>query len=84
MEGYEMLQAELIDIRQHIAARARICSGGCSFFAPEYQQGRKVAGVGTCQKHDSQCSVQVGIMCLWAQPNMSTTTISSRATALHR
>ena len=45
--------------------RPRVCSGGCSFFLAEYDRGRKIAGVGTCQKHDSQLPVQVGNLCLW-------------------
>ena len=49
-------------------ARQRICSGACPFFTPEYDRGRKIAGIGRCEKHDSQLRVQVGDVCIWTQP----------------
>ena len=77
------MTAQVTDIRPHLMARARICSGGCSFFSPQYEYGRKVAGLGACQKHDSQFAVQVGINCLWAQPR-SIAEVSAPPMAQHR
>jgi hypothetical protein len=51
--------------------RQRVCSGACPFFTPEYDRGRKIAGIGRCEKHDSQLRVQVGDFCLWTQPSLS-------------
>jgi len=47
------------------APRSRICSGACPFFSPTYQQGRKLPGVGTCDRHESALPVTVGTLCLW-------------------
>jgi hypothetical protein len=48
----------------------RICSGGCEHFNPVYVEGRKRAGIGTCDKHHSDDDVRVGIRCLWPNPRV--------------
>jgi hypothetical protein len=49
----------------HRAWRRQVCTGACPFFASEYVAGRRVPGVGTCERHASEVAVTVGIECLW-------------------
>ena len=65
-------------------ARHRICSGACPFFSPEYDRGRKIAGIGRCEKHDSQLRVQVGDFCLWARERFAKPAIAQPALAMAR
>ncbi|HZT06999.1 MAG TPA: hypothetical protein VFC51_08200 [Chloroflexota bacterium] len=55
----------------HGQERVRVCSGGCPFFSPEYVNGRKLAGMGCCQKHDSQLTVRVGNACIWPRAGVA-------------
>jgi hypothetical protein len=45
--------------------RSGICSGGCPFFEPEYSDGRKIPGTGSCMKGPEPIGVSVGTPCLW-------------------
>ena len=77
------MQAESIQDHGHASRpRPRICSGGCQFFSPEYNKGRKIAGMGSCDKHDSQLSVQVGEFCVWLTSRVSAPAAASAQTGL--
>ena len=62
--------------------RPRICSGGCQFFSPEYDRGRKIAGMGSCDKHDSQLTVQVGDFCVWLTGRMNAASAANTQNAM--
>ena len=76
-----MTQSELIQPRSQSSSRPRprICSGGCQFFNPEYSRGRKIAGMGTCDKHDSQLTVQVGDFCRWIAGRLNASAAAASA-----
>ncbi|MEA2641004.1 MAG: hypothetical protein QOF51_2398, partial [Chloroflexota bacterium] len=50
--------------------RQRICSGACPYFVEHYHDGRKVAGVGSCQRQLGGMDVRVGTRCAWERAAM--------------
>ena len=67
-----------------VRSARRICSGSCDYFAPVYESGRKIAGVGTCENMHCDSPVRVGIMCLWAKESSATEQLLARTDARER
>src|SRR6266498_853752 len=73
--GREPDSARRLSPRPSVPQSARrICSGGCDYFTPVYQSGRKIAGVGMCENARCGADVRVGMICLWAKKSLSSET----------